>query len=58
MRGGPGYGGSGGNGGVGGRGAAGLIILYYTEQKKRDSGQFVDKNGKAFLDMLRRRFIV
>lgn len=53
-----GTGGAGGNGGAGGSGAAGLVILYYARQKKTSAGQFVDKNGKAFLDMLRRRFII
>lgn len=53
-----GSGGNGGEGSAGGRGADGLVILYYAFPKKIPSGQLVDKNGKAFLDMFSRYFIV
>lgn len=53
-----GSGGNGGKGSAGGRGADGLVILYYAVPKRVPSGQFVDKNGKAFLDMFSRYFIV
>lgn len=49
---------SGGNGGNGGSGANGCIILYYNIIEEIKSGQFLDKNGKRFLDKIVRRFIV
>lgn len=50
--------GSGGSGGPGGYGANGCVILYYGIQKKIPAGQFVDKNGKTFLDKISRKFVV
>lgn len=48
----------GGSGGDGGDGAPGCVIIYYGVPRKIQSGQFVDKNGKQFLEKFTRRFIV
>lgn len=48
----------GGDGGDGGDGAPGCVILYYGVQGEIVGGQFLDKNGKQFLDKLIRRIIV
>lgn len=47
-----------GKGGLHGNGADGCIIVRYKTKKKIQSGQFIDKNGKHFLEKLIRRFIV
>lgn len=56
-----GYGGSAGSGGTGSagsRGANGCVILYYGVPKKKESGQFVDKNNRSILDRTGRRIVV
>lgn len=50
--------GSGGSGSAGGQGGDGIIILNYRIPKIVSSGQFVDKNGKRFMDKFIRRLIV
>lgn len=49
---------SGGAGGNGGDGAPGCVIIYYGIPQKIESGRFLDKNGRNFLDKLARRVIV
>lgn len=49
---------NGGDGGTGGAGAQGCVILYYGIKHKKQSGQFIDKNGKRFLDKISRKFVV
>lgn len=46
------------HGGIAGHGAPGCIILYYGTKEEKQSGQFVDRNEKIFLDKYGRRFIV
>lgn len=53
-----GYKGEGGAGSNGGQGGDGIIILYYRVPKILAAGQFVDKNGKRFLDKISRKFVV
>lgn len=50
------YGGDGGEGGDGADGA--VLIYYYNENEDSITGQFLDKNGKHFLEKFTRRFIV
>lgn len=53
----PGAPGPGGSGGQGSQGGDGMIILYYTKVEDVQMVQFLDKNGKKFLDRHLRRFI-
>lgn len=54
----PGAGGSGGAGSSGSAGAPGLVIIYYGVKTEKESGQFVDRNGRSILGRLQRRFVV
>lgn len=47
-----------GIGSDGGQGGDGCVILYYREAQVRDTGRFIEKNGRDFIELFSRRFIV
>lgn len=47
-----------GSGSDGGQGGDGCVILYYREAQVRDTGRFIEKNGRDFIELFFRRLIV